>query len=104
MILKMETRTFSVVTSLSLAFTITAAVLSIAGMAITGFYPAIVVFAALVLIPVASRYYAKKMSKGPGMRRSKLNTLLIVMNLLLILVVLWMTFVIVHDRVLGDCC
>lgn len=100
----METRTFNVVTSLSLGITITAAVLGIAGIAITGFYPAIVVFVALVLIPIASRYYAKKMSQGPHAHRRKHNTLLTLTNLLVILVVLWMAFVIVHDRVLGDCC
>ncbi|SKA45490.1 hypothetical protein SAMN04488128_10712 [Chitinophaga eiseniae] len=93
----METRTFSVVTALSMVFTITAAVLSVAGIAITGFYPAIAVFLALALIPMASRLYAKKM-------KGKYNTPLIVINVLLILVVLWMTFVIVHDRILGDCC
>ncbi|QJB30884.1 hypothetical protein HF324_05715 [Chitinophaga oryzae] len=93
----METKTLSVVTALSMIFTLTAAVLSIAGIAITGFYPAIAVFLVLALIPIASRLYAKKM-------KGKYNTPLIVLNSLLILVVLWMAFVIVHDRVLGDCC
>jgi hypothetical protein len=45
----------------------------------------------------------KIIDKSNGFQRNYFTTFTII-NLLLILVVLWMTFVIVHDRVLGDCC
>lgn len=100
----METKTFSVVTSISMVLTLTAAVLSILGIAITGLYPGIMVLLLVALIPVASRVYAKKnIGRSDGFRRNY-YTILTIINLLSILVVLWMTFVIVHDRVLHDCC
>jgi hypothetical protein len=100
----METKTFSVATSISMALTLTAAVLSIIGIAITGFYPGIIVLSLVTLVPIASKFYAKKIiGRSNDFRRNYYTTLTII-NLLLILVVLWMTFVIVHDRVLHDCC
>ncbi len=96
-------KTFSVVTSVSMVFTLTIAVLSILGIGITGLYPAIFVLLAVILIPTASKYYAKKIvGRSAGFQRNY-YAILTVVNLLLILVVLWMTFVIVHDRVLHDC-
>ena len=81
-----------------------AAVLSIIGIAITGLYPGIIVLSVVALIPIASRFYDKKIiGKSNGFQRNYFTTFTII-NLLLILVVLWMTFVIVHDRVLHDCC
>ena len=83
---------------------LTAAILSIIGIAITGFYPGIIVLLLVALIPIASKYYAKKiMRKSNDFQKNYYRTLTI-LNLLSILVVLWMTFVIVHDRVLQDCC
>jgi Na+-driven multidrug efflux pump len=100
----MKTRTFSVVTSISMVLALTVAVLSIIGVAITGFYPGIIVLLLVALIPIASRFYGKKIiTKSNDFQRNYYTTLTII-NLLLILVVLWMTFVIVHDRVLRDCC
>ena len=100
----METKTFSVVTSMSMVLTITVAVLSIIGVAITGFYPGIIVLLLVALIPIASKFYAKKIiSKSNDFQRNYYTTLTII-NLLSIIVVLWMTFVILHDRVLHDCC
>jgi len=100
----METKTFSVVTSISMALTLTAAALSIIGITITGLYPGIIVLFLVALIPIASKFYAKKIiSKSYDSQKNYYTTLTII-NLLLILVVLWMTFVIVHDRVLNDCC
>ena len=88
----MATKTFSVVTSISLVLTLTVAVLSIIGVAITGLYPGIMVLWLVALIPIASRFYTKKIiSKSNGFQR-KYNTTLIILNLLSILVVLWMTF------------
>lgn len=100
----METKTFSVVTTVSLVLAVTAAILSIIGIAITGLYPGIVVLFFVALIPIASKFYAKKIISRPNEFQRKYYTMLTVINLLLILVVLWMTFVIVHDRVLQDCC
>lgn len=100
----MEKKTFGIVTSISLILTLTLAVLSIIGVAITGLYPGIIVLLLVALIPMASKFYAKKINKkSNGFQRNYYATLTII-NLLLILVVLWMTFVIVHDRVLHDCC
>jgi len=100
----METKTFSVVTSISMVLTLTVAALSIIGIAITGLYPGIIVLLLVALIPVASKFYAKKVIiKSNDFQRNYYTTLTII-NLISILVVLWMTFVIVHDRVFHDCC
>src|SRR6476620_5485242 len=100
----METKIFSVVTSISLVLTVTVAILSIVGIAITGLYPGIIVLFFVALIPIASKFYSKKMINRSNDFQRKYYITLTVINLLLILVVLWMTFVIVHDRVLHDCC
>ncbi|HSU52393.1 MAG TPA: hypothetical protein VLJ41_17420 [Segetibacter sp.] len=100
----MATKTFSVVSSTSMILTVTVAMLSIIGVAITGFYPGIIVLFLIALISIASRFYSKKIiSKSYDFQRNYYTTFTII-NLLSILVVLWMTFVIVHDRVLQDCC
>ena len=87
-----------------MALTFTVAALSIIGISITGFYPGIVVLILLTLVPIASKLYAKKILSNPGDKRKNNFTILTIINLLSILVVLWMTFVIVHDRILNDCC
>ena len=98
----MQTRTFSVVTSISMILAVTVAALSIIGITVTGLYPGIFVLSLIALIPITSKFYAKKIiGKSNGVQRNYITTLTI-LNLLSILVVLWMTFVIVHDRVLGD--
>jgi len=100
----MQSRTFRVVTSISMVLAITVALLSIIGVAITGLYPGIIVLLLITLIPIASKFYAKKiMRRSNGFQKNYYTTLTII-NLLSIVVVLWMTFVIVHDRVLQDCC
>ncbi|MGQ7945909.1 hypothetical protein [Flavobacterium sp. WC2509] len=97
-------RTFSVVTTVSTVFTHTVAMLSIVGIAITGFYPGIIVLLLVALIPIASKFFSKKIiDKSSNFKRNFYTTFIIV-NMLSILVVLWMSFVIVHDRVLHDCC
>jgi len=100
----MESKTFGVVTSISMAVTLTVALLSIISAANTGFYPGIVVLLIIALVPTASKFYAKKIVTKPNDFRRKYYTKLTIINLLTILVVLWMTFVIVHDRILHDCC
>ncbi len=100
----MQMKAFSVVTSISMILALTVAALSIIGVAITGLYPGIIVLLLVALIPIASKFYAKKIiNKSNDFKRNYYITLTII-NLLSILVVLWMTFVIVHDRVLHDCC
>lgn len=95
----METKTFRVVTAISMVLTLTIATLSIIGLTITGIYPGIIVLVLVALIPIASKFYAKKIiGRSNGFQRNYYTTLTII-NLLSILVVLWMTFVILVDRV-----
>jgi hypothetical protein len=100
----MRTKAFGVVTSISMVLAITVAVLSVIGIAITGFYPGIIVLLLVALIPIASKFYAKKVTGKSNVFQRNYYTTFTIINLLSILVVLWMTFVIVHDRVLNDCC
>lgn len=100
----METKTFSVVTSVSIVLAVMVAILSIIGITITGLYPGIIVLLLVALIPIASKFYAKKIRNRSNDFQRNYYTTLTIINLLSILVVLWMTFVIVHDRVLHDCC
>ena len=100
----MQTKTFSVVTSISMVLALMVAVLSIIGIAITGLYPGIIVLSLVALIPIASKFYAKKINSKSNDFKRNYYTPVTIINLLSILVVLWMTFVIVHDRVLQDCC
>jgi hypothetical protein len=87
-----------------MALTVTAAALSIIGISFTGFYPGIAVLLLVALIPLASKFYSRKIiNRSTDFQRTYYTTLTVI-NVLLILVVLWMTFVIVHDRVLQDCC
>lgn len=95
----METKAFKVVTSISMALILTVAAFSIIGIAITGLYPGIIVLCLVALIPIASKFYAKTIiSKSHDFQRNFYATLTII-NLLSILVVVWMTFVILVDRV-----
>lgn len=100
----MGTKTFSVVTSISMVLTLAVATLSIIGVAVTGFYPGIIVLLLLTLIPISSKFYAKRIVSRFNDSQRTYYTALTIINLLAILVVLWMTFVIMHDRVLHDCC
>jgi hypothetical protein len=94
-----RTKTFGIVTSLSIVVTIAAAILSLIGITITGFYPAIIVLAIIALIPVISKYYAGKLgNRSDNFHRKYYNTFIII-NLLLILIVIWLAFVILVDRV-----
>lgn len=95
----METKTFSVVTSVSRAFILTVAALSLIGAGITGLCPGMIVLLLVALVPIAARSYAKKMTSKPNDFRKNYFTTLTIVNVLSILVVLWMTFVILVDRV-----
>lgn len=100
----MKTKTFSVVTTIALVLTVLVTTLSVIGIPITGVYPGIFVFIMLTLIATGSKFFAKRLSKTSIVFKRRYFTSLTLINLLVILVVLWMTFVIVHDRVLLDCC
>ena len=95
----METKTFSVVTSISMVLALTVAVLSIIGIAITGLYPGIIVLLLVALIPIASKFYAKKIIGKPNVVQRNYYITFTIINLVTMLVVLWMTFVILVDRV-----
>ena len=82
--------------------TVTAAVGSVIGMAITGFYPGIIVLALLTLIPIASKIYDRKMVVNSKVSRRNDYLALTIINLLTILAALWMTFVLLFDRVFGN--
>jgi hypothetical protein len=95
----METKQFRIVTRISMILTLGVAALSIFGVPITGLYPGIIVLCFIALIPIASKLYAKKIiSKSNDFQRNYFKALTII-NMLAILVVLWMTFVILVDRV-----
>jgi hypothetical protein len=95
----METKIFRIVTSISMVLSLLVAALSIIGIAITGFYPGIIVLFLVALIPIASKFYAKKIISKTNDSQRNYYTALTIINLLSILVVLWMTFVILVDRV-----
>jgi hypothetical protein len=94
----MKTKTFRVATTISMGLTLAIAALSIIGIPITGLYPGIIVLFLVAMIPIASRFYARKITGQSDGKRNYFK-LLTVINLLAILVVLWMTFVILVDRV-----
>jgi hypothetical protein len=95
----METKTFRIVTAVSIVFTLMIAAFSIIGVTITGLYPGIIVLVLVALIPIASKLYAKKITGRSDDFQKKYFTRFTIINLLSILVVLWMTFVILVDRV-----
>lgn len=95
----METKTLNLVTSISMVLILAVAALSIIGVVITGFYPGMIVLCFMALIPIASKFFAKKISSKPNdFQRNYYRTITII-NLLSIVIVLWMTFVILVDRV-----
>lgn len=95
----MEKKLFTVVSTISMIFLITAAVFSAIGTAFTGFYPGVAVLALLALIPVLSRLYSKKISAGSDNFQRNYYLIFTAVNLLVILIGLWMAFVILIDRV-----
>jgi hypothetical protein len=92
-------KTFRVVNLASMILTLTVATASVIGFAITGFYPGIIVLLLLTLIPIASNFFAKKISSKSNVAQRKYYITLTIINLLPMLAVLLMTFVILVDRV-----
>ena len=95
----METKTFSIVTNFSMSLIFAVAALSIIGIVITGPYPGIIVLFIVALVPIASKLYAKRIIGKPNDKRRNYFRTLTIINLVSILVVLWMSFVILVDRV-----
>lgn len=95
----METKVFRVVTSISIVLSLLIAALSIIGIKITGFYPGIIALFIVALIPIVSRVYAKRVIRKTRDFQRKYYTTVTIINLLSILVVLWIAFVILIDRV-----
>ena len=93
---------FRVVTLISMIFTLTVAAASVIGIAITGLYPGIIVLLLLTLIPIASNFYAKKIIGKSNIFQRNYYVTLTIINLLTMLVVIWMTFVIMVDRVFSN--
>ncbi len=99
----MKIKAFKVVTSLSMVLAAIAVIVGVAGISAVGFYPGIIVLVLVALIPVTSKYYAKKIG-GKSMKfQRNYYTALTIVNIMVILVILWMTFVITHDHILQDC-
>ena len=69
---------------------LTAALLSLIGIFVTGVYPGIIVLLLLTLIPIASKHFDKKISSKSAKFQVNYYAAVIVINLLLIAVVLWM--------------
>lgn len=93
---------FRIVTLLSMLLTLAIAVASVIGDAITGFYPGIIVLLLLPLIPITSNFYAKNIIGKSNIFQRNYYLTFTTINLLTMLVVLWMAFVILVDRVFGN--
>ncbi len=91
-------KVFKVVAGITISVTLTAAILSIIGVVITGFYPGIMVFIFLALISIAFLFFAKKNVT----QTRAFYVILSILNLLVVLIVIWMTFVIMIDRVIPN--
>lgn len=81
-----------------------AVVLGFIGVVISEIYPGFIILFLLMLIAIGSKFYAKKNSNRPNNFQGNYYTFLTILNVLIILVTIWMTFVITHDRILQDCC
>jgi hypothetical protein len=90
---------FRTITLISRVITIAIAAISVVGIVITGFYPGIIVLILVTLIPVLSGFYSKRIiGKSIAFQRNYFIAFSII-NLLLILIVTFMSFVILVDRV-----
>jgi hypothetical protein len=90
---------FRVVTAISTILILTVAAMSVIGVAVTGFYPGIIVLLLVALIPIASNFHSKKIIRKSNVFQRNYYIILTIINLLSIMVVIWMTFVILVDRV-----
>ena len=100
----MATKSFNSITTLSVIITFMAVVLGFIGVVISEMYPGFIILFLMMLITIGSKFYAKKNSNKPNNYQGNYYTFLTILNGLIIVVTLWMTFVITHDRILQDCC
>lgn len=82
-----------------MVLTFTIATASVLGLAITGFYPGMIVLLLLTLIPVTTKFFVKKIPGKSTAFRGNYYLICTLINLLVLLVVVWMTMVILVDRV-----
>jgi hypothetical protein len=92
---------FNVVSLISLVLTLTVATAIFIGLTITGFYPGMIVLLLLTLIPITSKIYTAKISGNSENFKRNYYLIFTIANLITILLVMWMTFVIMVDRVFG---
>lgn len=98
----MKRKTFNTITTLSIVLILTAFILSIIGINITGLYPAIIVLFFLALISISSKLFAKNITDKSEKYQKNYFTIFSIINSLWILIVLWMSFVILIDRVFSN--
>ena len=81
-----------------------AATLSLPGIPRTDLYPGIIAFWIIAVIALRSKFCARRIeNRSQAFRRNDYRIFTII-DFLLVLVILGMAFVILHDRVLKDCC
>lgn len=97
----MPLRLFKIVSAIALVVALLAAAIGFAAFFQAGFYPAFPFLCLLLVVPMWSRHHvlhAQRATPGPRI------ALLTLANVLTILLALWLGFVVLHDRVLQDCC
>lgn len=91
---------FRMITSIARVFSLLAFALGVVGAIMTGLYPGFLVLIGLAIIPLASRSYVKQKIEMNDRATNDNHWLLTALNFLVILVVIWMSFVILIDRVI----
>lgn len=94
----MGTKTFRIVTSISMVFNLTAAIACLICIFMVGFFPAIIGLSVMASAPFLSRLYVKR--KYPNISR-RVYTILIIGNLLSMFLALWASFVNSIDNVIA---
>lgn len=98
----MEPKAFRIISFLAIVLSFSAAIFCLLGLVITGFYPGIPVLLFLLLIPLVTGIYRKRMVYKSRTVRRKVYRTLTLINLLLIPIVLWITFVITIDHIIPN--
>lgn len=98
----MKPKAFGVVTFIAMILAFVALIIGVFGVIFSGFYPAVIVLLLLVFIPVCSRIYPKKVVSNPSGFQPGIYRALTFLNLIIILTVVWMSFVILIDRVIPN--
>lgn len=93
-------KAFNVITSIARVFSLLALALGIVAAVMTGLYPGFLVLIGLAIMPLASRSYVKQKIEMNAEGNKEPHWLLAGLNFLVILAVIWMSFVILIDRVI----